>query len=110
MRARIRQGFVAAGLSLLALGAPAAAQAASPVAVTGSARHIAPGHAQLTATVIAASEQTEFWFEWGLTTAYGNEAPILASLRDGGAGTEPIFRQQQIGGLQPETTYHFRVV
>jgi hypothetical protein len=59
-------------------------------------------------------DATTYHFEYGPTSAYGSSVPVP----DGDAGTgslsESVFEgvqvSQQIGGLQPGMTYHYRVV
>ncbi|HEX2096463.1 MAG TPA: hypothetical protein VHF50_03750 [Solirubrobacterales bacterium] len=50
---------------------------------------------------------TEYWFEWGETSAYGNRTPVP----DGDVGSD--FSQHvlfaQLEGLEPGTTYHYRI-
>jgi hypothetical protein len=51
---------------------------------------------------------SSYHFEYGLSTAYGNDVPIP----DGslGEGTATVLRSASIAGLQPGTIYHYRVV
>jgi hypothetical protein len=51
---------------------------------------------------------TSYYFQYGTTTAYGSETPMPPAPL--GAGEADVFREAQIAGLQPSTTYHFRVV
>jgi hypothetical protein len=51
---------------------------------------------------------TSYFFQYGITTAYGSETPMPPAPL--GAGEADVFREAQIAGLQPSTTYHFRVV
>ncbi len=52
---------------------------------------------------------TSYHFEWGLTSAYGNRVPGDLEAIAGG-GSQPIPVSVQISGLQPATTYHYRIV
>lgn len=45
------------------------------------------------------------WFEWGLTTNYGNATPPVAL----GRGTDPIPLAWELSGLAPEVVYHYRL-
>jgi outer membrane protein OmpA-like peptidoglycan-associated protein len=49
---------------------------------------------------------TTYHFEYGVTSSYGQSTPdeVIA------AGTEPFWVAQQAEGLEPNTTYHYRVV
>ncbi|HEX2096823.1 MAG TPA: S8 family serine peptidase [Solirubrobacterales bacterium] len=49
-----------------------------------------------------------YWIEYGPTTSYGTSIP--ASPGSAGDETEDLAVQQTIGGLEPEATYHYRVV
>lgn len=51
---------------------------------------------------------TSYAFEYGTTTAYGVTAP--ATPEDIGAGNGFVAVEQPIGGLAPNTTYHYRIV
>ncbi len=51
-------------------------------------------------------EDTEYNFEWGTTTSYGNTA--FDTPEDAGSGTGPQQLSFQLCGLQPATTYHYR--
>ena len=51
---------------------------------------------------------TTYQFEYGTTIGYGSKAP--ASPKSIGAGANPVEVSEKIEGLQPETTYHFRLV
>jgi len=54
-------------------------------------------------------EVTSYHFEWGPTTAYGTRVPADLEAIAGG-GSRPIPVSIQISGLQPETSYHYRIV
>jgi hypothetical protein len=62
--------------------------------------------ALLSGTVNPNDHQTTYQFEYGLTTAYGSPTP------QGSAGNDddPYPVSATITGLQPSTTYHFRLV
>jgi hypothetical protein len=51
---------------------------------------------------------TTYHFEWGASSLYGHRAPAFE--RAVGSGSAPIAVQEEIAGLAPETTYHYRVV
>jgi hypothetical protein len=54
------------------------------------------------------NEKTTYRFEYGTSTAYGSSVPALEGVAGSGFGDVGVG--QQIMGLQPGTTYHFRVV
>jgi hypothetical protein len=92
-------------LAVGALAAPGAAQAAAPSATTGQATATAGTTATISGTVLTGGEKTTYHFEWGTTTAYGTSSP------NGTAnGNAPRTVAADLSGLQPNTTYHFRLV
>jgi hypothetical protein len=71
---------------------------ATPVSATG---------ATLNGTVDAQGSDTTYHFDYGLDTSYGS-----VSTPDGGplSGQGPQGASSPVTGLQPDSTYHFRVV
>jgi hypothetical protein len=51
---------------------------------------------------------THYHFEYGTTTSYGTSVPIPEA--DAGSANEFVSVSQIVTGLQPSTTYHFRLV
>jgi hypothetical protein len=79
-----------------------------PVVVTGRAWSLSDTAATLVATVNPNNaDVTACSFEYGLTTDYGQVEPCEP---DPGAGSTPASVLHHISGLQPNTTYHFRIV
>ncbi|MGA2455653.1 MAG: IPT/TIG domain-containing protein [Solirubrobacteraceae bacterium] len=64
--------------------------------------------AELRGTVNPESSTTACHFEWGTSASYGNEVPCLGKSQ--GAGHNPSPVAVAITGLEPGTTYHFRLV
>lgn len=64
--------------------------------------------AWLAGTVRPNGSLTTYHFEWGKTTAYGNRVPFPAG--SAGLGHEARAFQAKLEDLDPETTYHYRVV
>jgi hypothetical protein len=64
--------------------------------------------AKLSAKVNANGVESTYQFEYGPTTAYGKSFPLIAA--SAGASYDPIKVTRTIGGLEPNTTYHFRIV
>jgi hypothetical protein len=80
----------------------------APVITAVVAGDVRPLRATLQAKVDPGSTATHYRFEYGTDTSYGTNVPALdASIGQAGSG-QPV--RQEAGGLQPETTYHFRVV
>ncbi len=79
-----------------------------PAPALGAASADAVDHASavLSADVTPNDLATTYHFEYGTTAAYG------AQTTDGsaGGGPAPVAVHATLGGLTPETTYHFRVV
>lgn len=90
---------------LLAMGAD---PLLGPDTTTGAATEVTDTTAILNATVNPEGLETTYQFEYGTTTAYGSKAP--ASPEEIGEGTEAVEVDEPIEGLEPETTYHFRIV
>ena len=85
--------------SFTSAGFPPLATTLNPTDITGNS-------ATLRGFVDPNNLAAEAFFEWGLTTNYGNTTATQA-LAASGAVT-PI--QQNIGGLFPGTSYHYRMV
>jgi streptogramin lyase len=72
-----------------------------PAATTGSAHVIGAGAAVLTGTVDGRAQPTSDRFDFGLTPGYGaSTAPVAAGSASASA---------TVKGLQPATTYHYRL-
>jgi hypothetical protein len=98
--------LVAAVLGSSAAIAGVAVAASSPSVVTGKASHIGQHGAVLNGTVNPNGSSTTYFFQWGLTNAYGvNGKPHSA-----GAGTVARAVAETAAGLIPGTTYHYRLV
>jgi hypothetical protein len=99
-------GAVVAGLALL--GLPVAAQAAvlRPGVSTGAAESVSYGTATLAGSIDPHGSDTSYYFQYGPTRAYGAQTAIA----DAGAGTSALRVTVPVSGLQPLTTYYFRLV
>ncbi len=62
--------------------------------------------AALYGSVNPQSQSTTYRFEYGKTSAYGTSVPAVEASVGAGANAIPVT--QNVSGLQPETTYHFR--
>jgi predicted lipoprotein with Yx(FWY)xxD motif len=95
-------------LAALALAVFPSGAGAAPIypPMTGSAVKTADGF-ELKGTVYPYGYDTTWHFEYGTTTAYSQSAPIP----DADAGTAfSVPVSQTITGLEPNTTYHYRLV
>jgi hypothetical protein len=100
----MRAGIVVFVMSIFAVAA-GVASAALPTATTGTATQVTATSATLNGTVARNGEATTYHFEYGTTTAYGSRTPDKNV-----AGNQPRDVSEDVAGLQPSTTYHFRVV
>jgi hypothetical protein len=83
-----------------------AAAPGPPSATTNAARNITAVGARLTARVDPNSHATTYHFEYGTTTGYGKQTAETSA----GSGASATSVGATIGGLQPNTRYHFRAV
>jgi NHL repeat len=77
------------------------------------AETVTPAARSATAATLAAviepnNRATTYRFEWGTDTTYGNVVPVPAGDAGGGFGARLVT--VRIVGLEPGTTYHYRVV
>jgi len=105
-RSKRFRSSAAALVALGALAAPAVAQAALPTVSTGQANQVSYSSAVLTGSVNPNGANTSYYFQFGPTRAYGGQSAIA----DAGGGTHAVKVSLAIGGLQPLTLYHFRLV
>jgi hypothetical protein len=100
------QAIAAAAIAAVALAGTAQAAAVRPTASTGKARQVSYGSAVLTGSVNPRGLDTSYYFQYGPTKAYGGQSAIA----DAGAGIHTVGVALPVGGLQPLTVYHFRLV
>jgi hypothetical protein len=106
MRANPRSALVAIATTAVAMTAPAIASAAAPLVTTGGAAQVTISSATLTGTVNPRGLSTNYYFQYGTTTAYGSRTPSTGA----GKGGAPTAAAAQIGGLGSNTKYHYRLV
>jgi subtilisin family serine protease len=80
----------------------------APEAKTEPATAVGPTGATLNAKVNPNGSATAYQFEYGKTTSYGSNVPIMAA--SVGSGTSDVKVGEPISGLSAGTTYHYRVV
>lgn len=83
-----------------------ASAASSPSVVTGPTNSVHPTSAVLHGTVNPNGRSTTYFFQWGLTTAYGG----MSSAHSAGAGTKNVAVHAPATPLIPGTRYHYRLV
>jgi hypothetical protein len=82
---------------------------APPIVATGEATDRTTTAATLRGTVNPLGLQTSYHFEYGPDLGYGSMAPV-GHEAVAGNGHSPLQVAQQVAGLQPGVTYHYRVV
>ncbi len=82
-----------------------------PAVVSESAAGVTHTTTTLRAAIDPDNSDTRYHFEYGTSTAYGASIPIpdidIGSFEE---GSSPVSVGQVLVGLQPGTTYHYRVV
>jgi hypothetical protein len=74
---------------------------------TGPATELKPEGATLTGSYLGESLDTQYYFQYGTDTSYGQTTPI----EDNGAGTgAQTVTPVELSGLQALTIYHYRIV
>ncbi|MGA2322078.1 MAG: fibronectin type III domain-containing protein [Solirubrobacteraceae bacterium] len=93
-----------------AIALPASAgQAASPTAPSvssGGVANVTFSSATLDGSVDPRGQETNYVFQYGPTHSYGSQTPLSPA----GNGTKTLKVSQSVSGLQPLTTYHYRIV
>lgn len=97
---------LAAVIAASAVSTGVAAAATSPAVVTGGVSGVHQTSATLHGTVNPNSSSTTYYFQWGLTSGYGDTGRTFSA----GSGTTAKAVSDSIGGLTPGTTYHYRLV
>src|SRR4051812_23543301 len=109
MAARTRHCAFAVLLALSAAvvaTAPATAGESAPDVQTQAASPISGASAVFHGLVNPRTRKTAYWFEVGTTLAYGTTTNPASA----GKGDKPVAVTGGIGGLQPATPYHVRLV
>ncbi len=102
----LRSAVVALAALLVLASMAQGAVAAVPVAITGTVSAIGGSTATLNGTVNPGGAATDWWFEYGASTAYGSKASATAA----GSGSANVAVSKSLSGLAPATTYHYRLV
>jgi DNA-binding beta-propeller fold protein YncE len=76
---------------------------------TGPVQNLTPSGATLTGSLTPGGADAHYYFEWGLTTAYGSTSPTPPGT-DAGSGAGAVAAKTELGGLAANTTYHYRLV
>ena len=78
-----------------------------PTATTGEATAVGEEDAVMNGAVDPNGTEIGYQFDYGKTSSYGNAVPT--EVVELGDGTEAAEVSEGITGLEPETTYHYRV-
>jgi hypothetical protein len=97
---------VLAVAAAMAWSAAPASAVSAPSVTTNSASDVSFASATLHGRVGPNASNTSYYFQYGLTRAYGGQTAIA----DAGSGTQSVAVAQSISGLQPLTEYHYRLV
>jgi hypothetical protein len=81
----------------------------APSAITGSPTSVQPLQTTLTGTVNPNGFNTHYYFQYGTTTSYGHTEPALPGT-EVGAGLGSLPESTTVTGLEPGTTYHYRII
>ena len=73
---------------------------------TESATGVTNKSAELHGSYLGTGEKTEYFFEYGTDTTYGQST----ATEDAGSGVGPTDLAGTVGGLEPGVVYHYRVV
>jgi DNA-binding beta-propeller fold protein YncE len=85
------------------------ARQSEPSLLSVSSTAVTQTTAALHATIDPHNADTTYHFEYGTSTTYGTSYPVPDA--DIGNGVEgPVLTGQALSGLQPDTTYHYRIV
>jgi hypothetical protein len=87
-------------------GSTRAAALPSPAASTGGVSSVTPTSAVLHGSLDAKAQPTNYVFQYGTTKSYGAQTPLAP----GGRAPFTIQVSQAIGGLQANTSYHYRIL
>jgi hypothetical protein len=78
----------------------------APAATTGPASAVTEHSATLSGSINPNGASTVYWFEYGPTTGYGGATPSVSA----GSGKAAVAAAATLDGLDPATTYHYRLM
>jgi len=108
-RLTLTGALLASAVPALPLSSQAATPAPAPKppsVYTGTSPQLSTSSATLKGGVNPRGVETSYLFQYGTTTAYGAQTSPASV----GRGTAEVKVSQPIAGLQPYTTYHYRIV
>jgi hypothetical protein len=87
---------------------PLALSSGQPSVTTSAASAVTGSSAMLNGTVDANGLETTYSFEYGTSVSYGTTVPLPDA--SAGQGELPVHASEAIAALQPNATYHYRLV
>lgn len=87
---------------------PLELQSSAPSARTRAPQSVTASTAELEGSVDPQGEATSYRFEYGPSTEYGSSVPVGEGSLDAGQTTDVV--SAEVEGLQPDRTYHYRLV
>ena len=81
------------------------ASVSAPTVETDEATGVNAAGATMNGSVNPNGASTAYWFKYGKTESYGS----TTAQKDAGSGTSATDVFETVGGLDPETVYHFRL-
>jgi hypothetical protein len=87
-------------------GAAVATAASAPGASTGNSSRVTFSSAIVFGSVNPHAQATTYVFQYGATRGYGAQTPLAPA----GSGSASLEVSQTLTGLQPLTTYHYRIL
>jgi hypothetical protein len=104
---RAKQALAASSMLVaLSIFSSSALAISAPKVYTGEALDVTHSSAVLRGGVNPQGQATNYVFQYGPTRSYVGQTAVVGI----GNGTSSIRVSQAIGGLAPNTTYHFRIV
>jgi hypothetical protein len=105
-RARAVVALAASAATIVFCASAQAAKPPAPGVYTGAASSVTSSSVVLHGGVNAKGQLTTYVFQYGTTSSYGAQTTPASA----GNGTATIKVSQAVGGLQPYTTYHYRIL
>jgi len=78
----------------------------APVVVTDAATSVTDAGGTLKGTVNPEGKEAKYYFEYGKTVSYGTKTTEASA----GSGRTAVEESSAVTGLEPEVTYHYRIV
>jgi hypothetical protein len=80
-----------------------------PTLTTEPATAVNARDATLNGTINPGNVASSYYFEYGTGLAYGKRTPVVGGTA-AGSGNVPVAASASVDGLQPNKTYHYRIV